>query len=167
MVNSIKTSLLSLFISAHVVFGQNLTFREIIDADPDYSTFARALDTAALDFAMYGFPLTLFAPDNAAFDNVDAVLFSRLFAPGFGAHLKYVLETHIVRGAFPTSSLPIGETPLEAVNGVTIIFQKLNRRALQATYEIEIESSDGIFYGINEVLLTSDIAETFILNILP
>jgi Fasciclin domain len=108
MAGSVKR-VLSLFIStialsACDVSGQNLTFLEIIDRDPTLSTFAQAIDAAKFNFAVYGFPLTLFAPNNVAFDNLDPVFRARSFSPGWSAHLKYLLETHLLRGSYPSSS---------------------------------------------------------------
>jgi uncharacterized surface protein with fasciclin (FAS1) repeats len=161
--------LLSLFIttivlSANVVDGQNLTFLEIIDADPNLSTFEMALVATKFDFNDYGSPLTLFAPDNAGFDSL-GLLRDRWFSQGWSAHLKYFLETHLVAGSLPSSSFPFGSTPLTAVNGEMYFFNKNRRRSLQqAPYDLELESLDGIFYRLNGVILPETLSSSTILD---
>jgi uncharacterized surface protein with fasciclin (FAS1) repeats len=137
----------------------NLTFREIIDADPELSTLASALDTLELDFADYGFPLTLFAPSNGAFNGANPLLRERLFSPGWNLHLLNVLEMHIVRGASPLSTVNGFETVLEAVNGESLLFEGFGDDVLYEPNEVDdtignyFLSSQGIYYIVSFLFL--------------
>jgi uncharacterized surface protein with fasciclin (FAS1) repeats len=165
MVNSISPLLLSfavvsLVLPENIVSGQNLTFREVIESNPDfsiYSTLVQALDDAAIDFADFGFPVTLFAPSNDAFVGVNSDI---LLSPNWRAHLVNLLEMHLVEGAFLPESLVDRELP--ALNG-----QVLNLNGAFAngaflsspnTFNAfvsppEIPFNDGVFYQLDGVLL--------------
>jgi uncharacterized surface protein with fasciclin (FAS1) repeats len=157
----------------------NITFRAIIDSDPDFSTLGQALDAAAFDIENFDFLATLFAPNNGAFAKLNQTLLNTLLSPGFTSHLANVLSTHVVEGALP--SLVDGN--LSAVNGevLTVSVGDTNNLLSSGTENArvtllsvgdtinisssgtenavvtlpEIVSADGIFYEVNDVLLPS------------
>jgi uncharacterized surface protein with fasciclin (FAS1) repeats len=138
----------------------SLTFRDIIDSDPNFSTLGQTLDTVDIDLGAFDFPVTVFAPNNGAFANLDPTLLSTLLSPGWETHLIIVLASHIVNGAIPSTSLVSGE--LEALNGEilivsvgeTILLSSDGTNDAVVTLP-EILSADGVFYELNDVLLPS------------
>jgi uncharacterized surface protein with fasciclin (FAS1) repeats len=152
-------ALLTLFLTQRVVLGQNLTLREIIDANPDFSTLGLALDAAAIDPGALGTPVTLFAPTNTAFDALDSSLLELLLTPSWNIHLSFLLGMHLLESAIPAASFVNGdytalnfETLTVSVGSDSIQISSPNTNGAVATLP-EIVASDGILYELDAVLL--------------
>jgi uncharacterized surface protein with fasciclin (FAS1) repeats len=161
MFQQLLVLLLSLFCTKHVVSGQDLTLRMIIDADSNFATLGQALDTANIDLDLLaeGSPLTLFAPTNAAFSLLDPVLLERLLSTGWSTHLVIVLAMHLLVAAIPAESLVDGdysalngETLTVTTSGTSKVVSSPNTFAAIVTLP-EIVATNGVFYEIDAVLL--------------
>jgi transforming growth factor-beta-induced protein len=161
MLRRILILLLSLFCTHHAVSGQNLTLREIIDADPDFSTLGQALDAAGIDLGALSAAITLFAPTNAAFSKLDTVLLERLLSTGWSTHLVIVLSMHIIDSALPADLLVAGD--YQALNGETLTVttsgtsKEVSSPNTDGAFVSlpEIVSSEGFLYEVDTVLLPS------------
>jgi uncharacterized surface protein with fasciclin (FAS1) repeats len=152
---------LTLFLTQHVVSGQNLTLREIIDSDSDFSTLGQALDAATIDLGALEAVYTLFAPTNDAFSALDSAFLERLLSPGWINHLIVVLAMHLLVDAIPAASLVDGD--YVAVNGETLTIvtvgdsvQISSPSTFGALSKLpETVASNGFLYKMDAVLLPS------------
>jgi uncharacterized surface protein with fasciclin (FAS1) repeats len=167
-VKQLLVLLLSLLWTNKAVSGQNVTLREIIDGDPDFSTLGQALDTANIDLGSLSAAITLFAPTNAAFSLLDPVLLERLLSTGWSTHLVIVLAMHVVDGAIPAESLVTGT--YDALNGETLTVTTSGTSKVVSSPDTngasvslpEIVATDGVFYEIDAVLLPSFVSESLL-----
>jgi uncharacterized surface protein with fasciclin (FAS1) repeats len=145
--------------------GNNATLRQIIDADPDFSTLGQALDTIAFNIDALEFPATLFAPNNGAFANLDPTLLNMLLSPGWETHFVNVLRGHIVDGVIRSSSLVDGD--LKARNG-EILTVTVGENILISSADTEnavvilpeTVFAGGVFYELSDVLLPDFVSTT-------
>jgi len=139
---------------------------ELAQDNANLSTLVTAIQTANLTTTLKGDgPFTVFAPTNAAFNNLpDGVLDDLLANP---AELEEVLRYHVVSGSVPSSNLsngPVGtllsgeSIDVDISSGVT-----LNGSASVTTPDIMAEN--GIVHIIDEVLLPSEYEQESILEI--
>lgn len=117
-----------------------------------YSTLFDLVDTSGLTDAMAGpGPLTLFAPDNAAFATVPA----KLLEPEWYAHLYDILLFHIVPGTQETANLTLGLDLLTAVGeNITVTAEDpwvINNASTLVDPDNLV--SNGVAHGIDLVLL--------------
>lgn len=139
----------------------------------DWSTMGDAVKTASLDLEA---PLTLLAPTNAAFAQVDETLLVKLFQPSHIAHLRLLLQLHVVPEALHSTDLKgdfIYVTLAEGYNlvstytdGVIALQGPVNSAKIDASREQAFDK--GIFLPLDTVLLPSalqqDVLQTAQLN---
>ncbi|MEO1021816.1 MAG: fasciclin domain-containing protein [Bacteroidota bacterium] len=130
-----------------------LTIFEVAANDNNFNTLAQAIRDAGLQAALEGTgPFTVFAPTDAAFDNLPDGLLDDLSA----TQLAEILRYHVISGqAIASSQLEatqdvpslLGEVLLiDSGDGVTV-----NNLATVST--ADIPASNGVIHAINEVLL--------------
>lgn len=79
---------------------------EVVLRNPDLSTLARAIKAAELSAALAADkPMTLFAPDNGAFDKLGVDALAELLLPENKARLATVLNYHIIPGRLTAADL--------------------------------------------------------------
>lgn len=130
-----------------------VTVSDVVAANPDLAFLSVLL--ADTDIGRSADPVTLFAPNNAAFDAVPADVLSRL--QNDPDVLAQVLDHHVVEGTYTSTDLADGEltagddVPLTievgdaiTVNGATLIGS-------------QIIASNGVVHVIDQVLLTADV----------
>ncbi len=131
---------------------QNLV--EVAQETSELSTLVNALTTAGLVDAFQGNgPLTVFAPSNAAFANVDADVLNNILANQ--DVLTDLLQYHVVSGNVLSSDLSTG--PVTTVNGGMIDVEVSGAGVvLNGTSNVttaDIEASNGVIHIIDEVLI--------------
>lgn len=127
------------------------TVAEKIAANPDLSTLASAIEAAGLGGDLASAELiTVFAPNNAAFEALPPGVFEELQADP--AKLKDVLLYHVVEGAIAS------ETLSGAIVGMTALNGKPLKDVLKdsAVVVADERASNGIVHIINEVLLARE-----------
>jgi len=128
---------------------------ELARATPVLSTLVTAVETADLAATLKGpGPFTVFAPTNAAFDNLpDGVLDVLLANPDV---LEEVLLYHVVSGNVlstdlsdgPVTTLSDGKTVDVAIDGTTVTLN-----GLSTVTGADVLASNGVVHLINEVLI--------------
>lgn len=140
-----------------------------IKSSKDFTTLFKALDTAELTetFRSKG-PLTIFAPDNGAFDKLPKGKLDSLFNPQNKLNLTNLLTYHALAGKISSKDI---EKQIKAGNGqatfVTLAGSKLTARInenrnIVLTDEsggqsivsiFDVEQSNGMLHVINAVLI--------------
>ena len=129
----------------------------LVDGSANLSTLKAAIDAAGLRATLSGpGPFTVFAPDNAAFDKVDAATLAYLLATP--DELTKVLTYHVVSGKVLSTDLSDG--PVETLNnGETVTIDlsngvKVNNANVTTA---DVEATNGVVHIIDEVLIPSNL----------
>src|SRR6056297_1111171 len=128
---------------------------ELATSTSDLSTLVTAITTADLTSVLQGEgPFTVFAPTNAAFDNLeDGVLQTLLDNPDV---LAEVLQYHVVSGQVMSTDLSNGEVSTllsgKSIN-VSIADGVVTLNSSAIVTDADIEASNGVVHIIDEVLL--------------
>jgi uncharacterized surface protein with fasciclin (FAS1) repeats len=144
-----------------------LRIDEVVLRTPDLSTLARAIKTAELAAALGAdSPMTLFAPDNGAFDKIGVDTLAELLLPANKDRLATVLKYHVVPGRLTAADLRkrIGDGG-GSVEIVTLQGERLNAsveldqiRLSDASGNVasiampDLQASNGMVHGIDQVL---------------
>ena len=130
------------------------TLWEIVVANPELSTLKGAIELVGLDAALAGEdPLTVFAPNNAAFAALPAGVFDALVADP--AQLAAVLTYHALPGTKLAADLVAGEYPtlLEGFS-VTVTTPEGKVMVNDATViAADVLASNGVAHVIDRVLI--------------
>jgi uncharacterized surface protein with fasciclin (FAS1) repeats len=140
---------------------------EVVLRNPDLSTLARTIKAAELAAALGAdTPMTLFAPDNAAFDKIGVDALAELLLPANKDRLATVLKYHVIPGRLTAADLRkrIGDSG-GSVEIVTLQGEKLNAsveldqiRLSDASGNVasiampDLVASNGVVHGIDNVL---------------
>ncbi|MCO4294281.1 fasciclin domain-containing protein [Solitalea sp. MAHUQ-68] len=121
----------------------------------DHTTLVAAVKAAGLvDALSNAGPFTVFAPTNAAFDELPKGTVDELLKPEKKNDLSNILEYHTYVGSLSTTILQDGQQ-FEEVNGQKIKISKKGDKIMVNDAEIlaTIPTSNGIIHVINKVLL--------------
>lgn len=122
----------------------------------DFSTLVAALKAADLVGALQGDgPFTVFAPTNAAFDNLPEGTVENLLKPENKEQLQNVLKYHVAASKVKSSAAVGNQVELETLAGQTINVDgtdgvKVNNATVT---KADIKGSNGIIHVIDTVLL--------------
>lgn len=144
-----------------------LRIDEVVLRNPDLSTLSRAIKVADLAAALGAeTPMTLFAPDNGAFDKIGVDALAELLLPANKDRLATVLKYHVIPGRLTAADLRkrIGD------GGGSIEIVTLQGERLNASVELDqirlsdasgnvasialpdLAASNGVVHGIDQVL---------------
>lgn len=122
----------------------------------DHTTLVKAVQAAELvDALSNAGPFTVFAPTNAAFDQLPAGTLDGLLAPEKKDELADILQYHVSLGVFKAESLTDGQV-IGQVNGGNITVSKKDGKTVlngTATIVASVPASNGIVHVIDGVLL--------------
>lgn len=128
----------------------------IAQASPDHSTLVAAVTAAELVETLSGEgPFTVFAPTNAAFEQLPAGTLDNLLKPENKATLTGILTYHVVPGKLKAADLVDGQK-LKTVNGaeltvgVTDAGVTIDGALVTAA---DLEAGNGVVHVINAVVL--------------
>jgi uncharacterized surface protein with fasciclin (FAS1) repeats len=128
---------------------------QVAVGSPDHSTLVTAVKAAALvDALTNAGPFTVFAPTNAAFDELPAGTVEGLLKPDNKSKLQDILQYHVYVGVLPTDYMDEGQV-LGQVNGgkVTIGMEDGTYTVNGAKILASVPASNGIIHVIDQVLL--------------
>ena len=138
-----------------------------IETRPNYSTLVSAIQSAGPADRLNGDePVTLFAPDNEAFEKLPATKLEQLIAMADGPELQRLLSLHIVPEALGLAAIERaitegdGSAKYGTLGGETLTITKQGDNLVittpsgsKATIETaDIKASNGIVHSINRVL---------------
>ncbi|XP_064609852.1 transforming growth factor-beta-induced protein ig-h3-like [Liolophura sinensis] len=122
----------------------------------------KAINTAGIQSALQAEPLTLLAPNDAAFGRLDPGVLDKLLADK--AKLTQVLQYHVIPGALFTSGMHSGYVrTLDHGEQLRITFQffglfKYVNDAQLSTEDVDV--TNGVIHVIDHLLLPPDLAKT-------
>lgn len=128
---------------------------QIAMKSPDHTTLVAALKAADyVDVLVNAGPFTVFAPTNAAFDQLPAGTLDDLLKPENKSKLQDILEYHVYVGVIHESMVD-GEMALNQVNSKNATFKNENGKLSinGANVMASLPASNGIIYVIDKVLL--------------
>lgn len=128
---------------------------DVARATPVLSTLVTAIETAGLSSTLKGDgPFTVFAPTNAAFDNLpDGVLDDLLANPDI---LAQVLQYHVVAGKVMSADVSTGSVPTllsGASIDVVVDGTQITLNDLSNVIGADVDASNGVVHLIDEVLI--------------
>jgi uncharacterized surface protein with fasciclin (FAS1) repeats len=133
--------------------------KDVVDtavASDDFTTLVAAVEAAGLVDTLKGDgPFTVFAPTDAAFDNLPAGTLDELLEPENGDKLTSILTYHVVPGKVMAAEV-VGMDAAETIQGAEVAIAaeggsvKLNDANVTAT---DIECVNGVIHVIDAVLL--------------
>ena len=151
----------TLFLSSGLAFAQTTVY-DVIAASPNHTYLTAALDQEGLDAVldMNTFLYTVFAPDNAAFDQliIDLGLTDINDVLAL-TDLANILRYHVLSGSVPSSNVSNGQivSPLHNDNTLKLTINGTSVFANQAEINgIDLMGSNGYVHSINSVLLDSE-----------
>jgi transforming growth factor-beta-induced protein len=131
-----------------------LNLAETLAENSDYSTLVSIVPAGLLD-ALETEELTVFAPTNAAFNNIPSEILESLTEED----ITLIITYHLVAGTVLSSDVP-AQGDVETLQGELILVQSGNGVTINGFSDVvsaDITASNGVIHGINEVLLPSDI----------
>ena len=160
IITSIKTGLaLGLFaLTSTLSFGQTTVY-DVIAASPNHTSLTAALDQegfdAVLDDNMSTF--TVFAPDNAAFDDLATALGTDIAGLLADPALSDILTYHVLGASVQSSAIANGDiaNPLNTANTLKLTVTSgsnvfVNQAQVNAA---DLPGSNGFVHSVNAVLL--------------
>lgn len=125
-------------------------------ANGTFKTFGTAVEKAGLSDTLRGAgPFTVFAPTDAAFEQLPAGRLETLFKPENKAELTSILNYHVLNGR--KSAADVGKwDAAKTVNGqsapIKMTEGKVSIDGAQVT-SADIGSSNGVIHGIDKVIM--------------
>ena len=160
-------SIKNLLMASTIVLSSGLTFAQttvydVIAGSPNHTYLTAALDQEGLDAVldMNTSQYTVFAPDNAAFDQliIDLGLTDINDVLAL-TDLANILKYHVLSGSVPSSNVSNGQivTPLHNDNTLKLTINGTSVFANQAEVNgIDLMGSNGYVHSINSVLLDNE-----------
>lgn len=124
-------------------------------SSPDHTTLVKAVQAADLVNSLSNAgPFTVFAPVNAAFDQLPAGTVESLLKPENKSKLEDILQYHVTVSVYDTDKFFDGQK-LGQVNGENITVQVKDGKTMinDATILASVRASNGIVHVIDKVLL--------------
>lgn len=145
------------------------TVVQVAQGNPDFSTLATAVQSAGLVDTLSGAgPYTVFAPTNAAFEEVPQATREELLSPAGQQELSNILTYHVVPGETNAAALTQaitsagaegytlttvnGETLTATLEGGNVILTDAAGNTATVT-QTDIEASNGVVHAIDGVLM--------------
>lgn len=128
---------------------------QVAATSPDHTTLVTAVKTAGLvDVLTNAGPFTVFAPTNAAFEQLPAGTVEGLLQPEKRSDLRNILQYHVYVGVLQAESFEDGQS-LGQVNGgrVTMGVKDGKVTVNGANILASIPTSNGVIHVIDKVLL--------------
>ncbi len=162
LINKLASLSMMLIISTFGLKAQTNVFDDVIATSPNHTSLAAALQQEGLDAALQN-PMgtfTVFAPDNAAFDNLAAALSTDIAGLLANPALSDILLYHVLGQTVPAANVTNGAivTPLNPVNTL-----KLTATSMGSVYvnqamvnAADLTAANGVVHSINAVLLPAE-----------
>lgn len=139
------------------LLAQTSSVGSIVDVaanDDDFDTLVQAVEAAGLDDTLAeGGPFTVFAPTDAAFDNLPDGTLDALLRPENRDLLTDILTYHVVPDEVPSDELETGG--LDTLNGGLAVQVNPDRVVVNDASVVrpDIDANNGVIHGINRVLI--------------
>lgn len=152
------------------------TVAQALAGQSDHTTFVKLVQAAGLESVLSGpGPVTVFAPDDAAFGRLDPAVVQQLLDPAAVASTKQIVNYHIVSGSYTAQELLKqlkaggGTLTLNTMDNQPLTLTLQGESAIQLTdakggkafiAKLSDEESNGVIEYINGVLSPTMMATT-------
>ena len=138
------------------------TVADLAANSEEFSTLAQAIEAADLTetLAADG-PITVFAPTNEAFEALPEGTLDELLLPENQDLLRQVLTYHVVQEEVAAADVTTGEVPTAAGTPLMLEVDETTGDVMvneAMVVEPDIQASNGIIHGIDQVILPPDLA---------
>ncbi|MBE9155784.1 fasciclin domain-containing protein [Nodosilinea sp. LEGE 06152] len=138
------------------------TVADVAASSEEFSTLAQAIEAADLTEALAASgPITLFAPTNEAFEALPEGTLDELLLPENQDLLRQVLTYHVVQEEVAAADATSGEVSTAAGTPLTLEVDEASGDVMvneAMVVEPDIQASNGIIHGIDQVILPPDLA---------
>lgn len=137
------------------------TIYSLLDASKKFGTLVTAVNAADLDGVLSGTgPFTVFAPTDAAFDNLPLGTVATLLKPENVSQLKNILKYHVVAGKVMAASVIDVSSTVTLFEGKNVIIRIENGNVFITINDAKVTITDivcsnGVIHVIDKVLLPS------------
>jgi uncharacterized surface protein with fasciclin (FAS1) repeats len=131
---------------------------DVASGNPDFSTLVEAVQAAELVSTLQGpGPFTVFAPTNAAFEDLPEGVLDALLMPENQDLLVDVLTYHVVPGEVMSGDLSTGG--VETLNGGIAVAVSPEGVVVNnaSVIQADVPASNGVIHAINRVLIPQDL----------
>ena len=134
---------------------EDLSIIEIISKGDEFSTLVKALQAADLVNALKGNgPFTLFAPTNAAFEQLPPGTLQNLLKPENKTKLSGILTYHIVPGRHPAEGMKSGKLKTLNSKELDIVSDGKQITVNKAkVVHVDVNGANGIIHIVDAVIL--------------
>ena len=143
------------------------TIMDLVGSDTRFKTLAAAIDAAGLNEVLKGTgPFTVFAPTDAAFENLPEGTVESLLTEDGKPQLISILKNHVASGRTDLSSaLSTGSVSSLEDNPLKILFSEGKIRVNDAILrQADVSTSNGIVHVIDSVIVPTNQGPTSILK---
>lgn len=157
----VSVSFVMLFSSVSL-FSQTNVFDDVIDVSPNHTSLSAAISTAGLEGALQNpsATLTVFAPDNQAFDNLAAALGTDINGLLALPNLSDILLYHVLGSTVDAASVMNGAIVDPLNNANSIKLTKTSGNAVYANQAMvngaDLMTDNGVVHSVDAVLLASE-----------
>lgn len=148
-----------LILTANSFAGDHGKKKDIVDvaaSNPEFSTLVTAIKAAGLVDALKGAgPLTVFAPNNAAFEKLPKGTLETLLKPENKETLVSILTYHVVSGKV-TSADVVKVDSAKSLQGQSIEVKVVDNKVMvdaANVIAVDVEASNGLIHVIDQVIL--------------
>ncbi|PSN11791.1 fasciclin [filamentous cyanobacterium CCP5] len=138
------------------------TVADLATSSEEFSTLAQAIEAADLTEALSASgPITVFAPTNEAFEALPEGTLDELLLPENQDLLRQVLTYHVVQEEVAAADATSGEVPTAAGTPLMLEVDETTGDIMvneAMVVEPDIQASNGIIHGIDQVILPPDLA---------
>ncbi|PSR15778.1 fasciclin [filamentous cyanobacterium CCP3] len=138
------------------------TVADLAASSEEFSTLAQAIEAADLTEALAASgPITVFAPTNEAFEALPEGTLDELLLPENQDLLRQVLTYHVVQEEVAAADATSGEVPTAAGTPLMLEVDETTGDIMvneAMVVEPDIQASNGIIHGIDQVILPPDLA---------
>lgn len=138
------------------------TVVDVAASSDEFSTLAEAIEAADLTETLSASgPITVFAPTNEAFAALPEGVLEELLLPENQDLLRQVLTYHVVQQEVAAADVTTGEVLTAAGTPLTLTVDEATGDVMvneAMVVEPDIQASNGIVHGIDQVILPPDLA---------
>jgi uncharacterized surface protein with fasciclin (FAS1) repeats len=135
------------------------TIIDLASGDSNFSTLVDAIKTADLVSTLKGKgPFTVFAPTNAAFDQLPKGTLKSLLKATNRSRLQQILKHHVVQGRKMSSEVA-GMSSIKTMSGETVPIRKKGNVISVGEASIRrtnLEAENGVVHAIDQVLMPDE-----------
>lgn len=140
--------------------GSELSLTDRLRSDERFDTMISALDAAGLTvFFQWDNPLTVFAPTDAAFDNLPEGVLEQLLKPENKETLVTLLAHHVASGSYSFETI-IKSGSVDPIRGEPLSFAANDGKVtVQSAIvsDTDITCRDGIIHAVDAVLIPGEV----------